>query len=68
MRMRPLSVAERSIQTQTVSLAALLRGNRDVGGATALRLTDYVKEITASGFPPSALCHHAYDGRNWTHI
>lgn len=51
MRMRPLSVAERGIETQTVSLAALLRGNRDVGGATALRLTDYVEEITASGFP-----------------
>jgi predicted AAA+ superfamily ATPase len=51
MRMRPLSVAERGIETQTVSLAALLHGNRDVGGATALRLTDYVEEITASGFP-----------------
>ncbi len=51
MRMRPLSVAERGIETQTVSLAALLSGNRDVGGATALRLTDYVEEITASGFP-----------------
>jgi predicted AAA+ superfamily ATPase len=51
MRMRPLSVAERGVETQTVSLAALLRGNRDVGGATALRLTDYVEEITASGFP-----------------
>jgi predicted AAA+ superfamily ATPase len=51
MRMRPLSVAERGIEMQTVSLAALLRGNRDVGGATALRLTDYVEEITASGFP-----------------
>jgi predicted AAA+ superfamily ATPase len=51
MRMRPLSVAERGIETQTVSLAALLHENRDVGGATALRLTDYVEEITASGFP-----------------
>jgi uncharacterized protein len=51
MRMRPLSVAERGIEMQTVSLGALLRGNRDVGGATALRLTDYVEEITASGFP-----------------
>lgn len=51
MRMRPLSVAERGIQTPTVSLAALLDGSRDVGGATALRLTDYIEEITASGFP-----------------
>ncbi|MBT8223994.1 MAG: DUF4143 domain-containing protein [Dactylosporangium sp.] len=51
MRMRPLSVAERGIETPTVSLAALLAGNRDIGGTTRLRLTDYVEEITASGFP-----------------
>lgn len=51
MRMRPLSMAERDIETPTVSLAALLDGNRDVGGTTALRLTHYVEEITASGFP-----------------
>lgn len=51
MRMRPLSLAERGIETPTVSLAALLTGNRDIGGTTRLRLTDYVEEITASGFP-----------------
>jgi hypothetical protein len=51
MRMRPLSVAERGIETPTVSLAALLAGDRDLGGTTKLRLTDYVEEITASGFP-----------------
>lgn len=51
MRMRPLSVAERGVETPTVSMAALLAGHRDVGGATALRLMDYVEEITASGFP-----------------
>ncbi|KLL10029.1 ATP-binding protein [Protofrankia coriariae] len=51
MRMRPLSIAERGIETPTMSLAALLDGNRDLGGSTALRLTDYVEEITASGFP-----------------
>ncbi|MPZ62012.1 MAG: DUF4143 domain-containing protein [Propionibacteriales bacterium] len=51
MRMRPLSVAERGIETPTVSLATLLTGNRDVTGATKLRLADYVEEITASGFP-----------------
>jgi predicted AAA+ superfamily ATPase len=50
-RMRPLSVAERGVQTPTVSLAGLLDGNRDVGGTTSLRLPDYVEEITASGFP-----------------
>ena len=51
MRMRPLSMAERGIETPTVSLAALLAGDRDVDGTTELRLTDYVEEITASGFP-----------------
>ena len=51
MRMRPLSVAERGIESPTVSLAALLAGNRDIGGTTNIRLTDYVEEITASGFP-----------------
>jgi len=51
LRMRPLSLAERDVDTPTVSLAALLDGNRDIGGATTLRLTDYVEEITASGFP-----------------
>lgn len=51
MRMRPLSVAERGIDTPTVSLAALMTGNGDISGTTKLRLTDYVEEITASGFP-----------------
>jgi len=51
MRMRPLSLAERGVETPTVSLAAFLTGSRDVDGATRLRLTDYVEEITASGFP-----------------
>ncbi|MFY1634592.1 ATP-binding protein [Solwaraspora sp. WMMB335] len=51
MRMRPLSLAERAIETPTVSLAALLAGDRIVSGATKLRLTDYVEEIVASGFP-----------------
>jgi predicted AAA+ superfamily ATPase len=51
MRMRPLSIAERGVEVPTVSLAALLAGNRDIGGSTRLRLADYVEEITASGFP-----------------
>jgi len=51
MRMRPLSIAERGVETPTVSLAAFLTGSRDVDGTTELRLTDYVEEITASGFP-----------------
>jgi predicted AAA+ superfamily ATPase len=51
MRMRPLSMAERDIETPTVSLAALLAGTHDIDGATEFRLTGYVEEITASGFP-----------------
>lgn len=51
MRMRPLSLAERVIETPTVSLAELLKGSADVQGSTKIRLADYVEEITASGFP-----------------
>ncbi|GAB3743177.1 ATP-binding protein [Microlunatus parietis] len=51
MRMRPLSLAEREIENPTVSLADLLGGNSDVGGTTRLRVTAYVEEIVASGFP-----------------
>ncbi|GAA1624608.1 DUF4143 domain-containing protein [Actinoplanes couchii] len=51
MRMRPLSVAERDVETPTVSLSALLAGNKDIEGRTALRLAAYVEEIIASGFP-----------------
>ncbi|MEV6350718.1 hypothetical protein [Actinoplanes sp. NPDC051851] len=51
MRMRPLSLAERQVETPTVRLSALLAGDRDIDGRTGLRLTDYVEEITASGFP-----------------
>jgi predicted AAA+ superfamily ATPase len=49
--MRPLSLAERGITTPTVSLAGLLAGEAAIGGSTSLRLSDYVEEITASGFP-----------------
>lgn len=51
MRMRPLSLAERAIETPTVSVGALLNGLKDVQGSTSIRLADYVEEITASGFP-----------------
>lgn len=51
MRMRPLSLAERELESPTVGLAELLEGKPDVGGTTRLRLTDYVEEIVASGFP-----------------
>ena len=52
LRMRPLSLAERGIETPTVSLAALLEGNRpEIIGETEIGLKDYVREILSSGFP-----------------
>ncbi len=51
-RMRPLSLAERGLGTPTVSLAALLRGERGtIDGESSLTLDDVVTEIVASGFP-----------------
>jgi uncharacterized protein len=52
LRMRPLTLAERGLETPTVSLAELLRGTRPpLTGQTSVRLTDYAQEILASGFP-----------------
>lgn len=52
MRMRPMSLAERGLDTPTVSLASLLSGRRDnPRGATSTGLADYVNEIERSGFP-----------------
>ena len=51
-RMRPLSLAERKVATPTVSLAALLRGDRaKVQGRCTFDVQGYVDEIVASGFP-----------------
>jgi predicted AAA+ superfamily ATPase len=50
-RMRPLSLAERGIET-SVSLTSLLAGGRPaVSGTTDITLTDYVTEILTGGFP-----------------
>jgi uncharacterized protein len=52
LRMRPLALAERGLGTPSVSLAALLRGDRrDLSGGTGLRLADYADEVVRSGFP-----------------
>jgi len=52
LRMRPLTLAERSLAVPTVSLAAMLAGKvPDVGGSTTVTLSDYVEEIVASGLP-----------------
>ncbi|MGN6089741.1 MAG: ATP-binding protein [Actinomycetales bacterium] len=50
-RMRPLALAERGIDS-SVSLAGLLSGPRaDIVGSTSMALSDYVDEILGSGFP-----------------
>ncbi|MHB1553019.1 MAG: ATP-binding protein [Acidimicrobiales bacterium] len=52
LRMRPLTLPERGVDTPVVSLAALLVGDRpDVEGATTVTLEDYTAEILAGGFP-----------------
>lgn len=51
LRMRPLSWAERDRNVTTVSLAALLDGEPSIAGESTIRLTDYIEEIAASGFP-----------------
>lgn len=52
LRMRPLTLAERGIETPAVSLRELLEGNKPaMGGGTSVRLQAYVDEILASGFP-----------------
>lgn len=51
LRMRPMSLAERQLETPTVSFAELMRGNSRVGGASDFHVEDYVDEILRSGFP-----------------
>lgn len=51
-RMRPLVLSERGVGSPTVSLTTLLRGRREpVEGKAGVALTDYAREIVASGFP-----------------
>lgn len=56
LRMRPLSLFERNLATPTVSLNHMLRATHSEGlpsihGSSSLNLTDYVRQIVASGFP-----------------
>ena len=52
LRMRPLALSERQLVPPTVSLAALLTGDRPkVGGSSPFTLTEYADEVVASGFP-----------------
>lgn len=67
-RLHPMTLAERSLDTPTVSLRALLDGKRPpVDGQTSVHLEDYVREILASGFPglrglPERLARAQLDG------
>jgi hypothetical protein len=52
LRMRPMSLSERGVGTPTVSLAALLRGERPgIAGSSTVQLSDYVREIVTPGLP-----------------
>lgn len=52
LKMRPLSIAERGLVSPTVSLAALLGGERPpVTGSSPVTLAGYTEEILRSGFP-----------------
>lgn len=51
LRMRGLSIAERGIDTATVSFASLFDRKADIAGHTSVGLPEYVTEIIASGFP-----------------
>lgn len=51
-RMRPMALNERGVGAPTVSMAALLTGERPpVEGETDIGLDQYVEEIVRSGFP-----------------
>jgi uncharacterized protein len=52
LRMRPLTLSERGLDTPTVSLLGLLGGERPtIDGRTDVGLEDYAREIVGSGFP-----------------
>lgn len=52
LRMRPMTLMERGLAKPSVSLAALLTGERPpLDGSTAVDLAAYAAEIAASGFP-----------------
>ena len=52
LRMRPLTLSERGVDTPSVSLLRLLGGERPtIDGRTSVGLEDYAREIVGSGFP-----------------
>ncbi|MDX6556672.1 MAG: uncharacterized protein QOD86_2867 [Miltoncostaeaceae bacterium] len=52
LRMRPMTLGERGVETPTVSLAALLTGGRPaLTGATSVGFGDYVEQMVRPGLP-----------------
>lgn len=52
LRMRPMSLSERRVESPTVSLRSLLTGSMpSIDGSTSVRLPTYAEEIVRSGFP-----------------
>lgn len=52
LRIRPMTLPERSVETPTVRLEELLSGDKpDIEGVTDVSAEGYVQEIVASGFP-----------------
>jgi len=52
LRMRPLSLEERDIETPAIRVKDLLNGSVDqVSARSELSLVHYIREVTASGFP-----------------
>ncbi len=51
LRMRPMSLAERGLESPTVRVKDLLAGRASVDGTTAVTVSDYAREIVSSGFP-----------------
>ncbi len=52
LRVRPMTLGERGIESPTVSVSSLLSGGRPaLSGVTEVCLEDYVAEILAGGFP-----------------
>jgi predicted AAA+ superfamily ATPase len=52
LRMHPMSLPKRGVVSPTISLGALLHGEKGIkGNAIDFGLREYVKEIAASGFP-----------------
>lgn len=51
LRLRPMAIFERGGTDPTISMSALMSGDAPISGETTWGLSDYLREITRSGFP-----------------